>query len=136
MRLMVTSACLAFLAIAAISAGPAMADGDAAAGEKVFTKCKACHSVTAGKSTPTGPNLLGVVGRKAGSTDFKYSDAMTKAGAKGLVWDEKSIVKYLEDPKKYLAGYLGEASVNNKMMFQLKDEKERENVVAYLKSLK
>ena len=136
MRLMVTSACLAFLAIAAISAGPAMADGDAAAGEKVFTKCKACHSVTAGKSTPTGPNLLGVVGRKAGSTDFKYSDAMTKAGAKGLVWDEKSIVKYLEDPKKYLAGYLGEATVNNKMMFQLKDEKERENVVAYLKSLK
>ncbi|MFO0996102.1 MAG: c-type cytochrome [Alphaproteobacteria bacterium] len=135
MRLIVTTAtCLALLAFAGL--GPAYADGDAAAGEKVFTKCKACHSVVAGKSTPTGPNLLGVVGRKAGSTDFKYSDAMTKAGAKGLVWDDKSIVKYLEDPKKYLAGYLGEATVNNKMMFQLKDEKERENVVAYLKSLK
>ena len=136
MRRMITAACLTLFTFAGIGVGSALADGDAAAGEKVFTKCKACHTVTAGKSSPTGPNLLGVVGRKAGSTDFKYSDAMTKAGAKGLVWDEKSIVKYLEDPKKYLAGYLGEATVNNKMMFQLKDEKERENVVAYLKSLK
>jgi cytochrome c len=136
MRWIITSACLALLALGSSGIGPAWADGDAAAGEKVFAKCKACHTVTVGKSMPTGPNLLGVVGRKAGSTDFKYSDAIGKANAKGLVWDEKSIVKYLEDPKKYLADYLGAANVSNKMMFQLKDVKERENVVAYLKSLK
>ena len=136
MRKMIMSACLTLFAVAGIGVGPALAQGDAAAGEKVFNKCKACHTVVAGKSLPTGPNLLGVVGRKAGSTDFKYSDAMVKAGSKGLVWDEKSIVKYVEDPKKFLAGYLGETTVNNKMMFQLKDEKERENVAGYLKSLK
>ena len=53
-----------------------------------------------------------MVGRKAGSTDFKYSDAMQKAAAKGLIWDEKNLNAYVEDPK------------------------EREDVIAYLKSLK
>ena len=77
-----------------------------------------------------------MIGRKAGSTDFKYSDAMQKAAAKGLIWDEKSLDAYVEDPKKFLAEYTGDAKAMNKMQFSLKNPKEREDVIAYLKSLK
>jgi cytochrome c len=122
-------------AMLALGAQSALA-ADAAAGKTAFKKCEACHTVEAGKTKPTGPNLLGVVGRKAAATDFKYSDALKKAGAKGLVWDEKSLNAYVEDPKKFLSEYLGDAKVQNKMIFSLKNATERENIAAYLKSLK
>lgn len=130
------AACLSLAAFTILAAPPANAAGDAAAGEKAFKKCETCHTVAAGKSKPTGPNLLGVVGRKAGSTDFKYSDAIQKAAAKGLVWDEKNLNAYVEDPKKFLADYTGDAKAMNKMQFNLKNPKEREDIIAYLKSLK
>lgn len=72
-------------------ATPALADGDIAKGEKEFGKCKACHSVEAADGTvivkggKTGPNLYGVIGRAAGSTDFKYGSGLKEAGEKGLV---------------------------------------------------
>lgn len=131
-----TAALLAAAALTGLAAQPAFAAGDAAAGEKAFKKCEVCHTVAAGKTKPTGPNLLGVVGRKAGSTDFKYSDAITKAAAKGLVWDEKTLNAYIEDPKKFLADYTGDPKAMNKMQFSLKNAKEREDIIAYLKSLK
>ena len=123
-------------AMLVLGAQPALAAADAAAGKTAFKKCEACHTVEAGKTKPTGPNLLGVIGRKAAATDFKYSDALKKAGAKGLVWDEKNLNAYVEDPKKFLSEYLGESKVQNKMIFSLKNATERENIAAYLKSLK
>lgn len=130
------TAALLAAALTGLATQPAFAAGDAAAGEKAFKKCETCHTIAAGKTKPTGPNLLGVVGRKAGSTDFKYSDAMKQAGAKGLVWDEKTLNAYVEDPKKFLADYTGDPKAANKMMFMLKNAKEREDIIAYLKSLK
>jgi cytochrome c len=127
---------LAAAALAALAAAPAYATGDAAAGEKTFRKCETCHTVAAGKTKPTGPNLLGVVGRKAGATDFRYSDAMKRAADKGLIWDEKNLNTYLENPHKFLDDYVGDPKAMNKMMFSLKNPKEREDVIAYLKSLK
>jgi cytochrome c len=56
---------LAALAAAVLFAAPALAEGDAAKGEKVFAKCKACHEVEKGVNK-VGPTLKGVVGRKAG----------------------------------------------------------------------
>ena len=96
--------------------------GDAAKGEKVFKKCKACHVVEEGKNK-TGPSLYGVVGRAAGSIEgYKYSKAM--AGS-GLVWDAETLAAYLTNPKKYLKG--------TKMAFAgLKKEKDRADVIAYL----
>jgi len=123
-------------ALALWATPPALAAGDVAAGEKSFKKCEVCHTVAAGKTKPTGPNLLGVVGRKAGGADYKYSDAIQKAAAKGLVWDEKNLNAYIEDPKKFLAEYTGDAKAMNKMQFSLKNEKERTDIIAYLKSLK
>ncbi len=122
-------------ALVAFGAAGAMAQ-DAAAGKTAFKKCETCHTVEAGKSKPTGPNLLGVFGRKAGSGDYKYSDAIQKAAAKGLVWDEKSLDAYVEDPKKFLATTSGDPKAANKMQFSLKNAAERQNIIAYLKSLK
>ncbi len=105
-------------------ASPAFADGDAAAGEKVFNKCKACHTLEEGKNK-VGPSLHGVFGRKAGSVDgFKYSKAMTDFG---VTWDEGELKKFLADPKGVVPG--------TRMTFAgLKKEDEIENVIAYLKA--
>src|ERR1700742_5078493 len=78
------------------------ADGDPAAGKRVFNQCMACHSVAEGKNG-LGPSLHGVIGRKAGTAaGFKnYSPAMQKAD---VVWTEENINKYLADPKGFLPG--------------------------------
>lgn len=121
------------LAVIAAIAGfstTAMAEGDAAKGENVFKKCKICHQVGEGAKNQVGPQLNGIIGRKAGSlADFNYSPAMKEAGEKGLVWNEESIAKYVENPKDFVA--------KNKMAFVgLKKEDERADVIAYLKTLK
>ncbi len=123
-----------FLGLAlAVSAGQALAAGDAGKGEKVFKKCKACHSLKAGKNK-VGPSLAGIVGRKAGSAaKYKYSKSMKAAGAKGLTWDEESLEKYLANPKTYLRDYLGDKKAKSKMSFKLKKDGDRDNVVAFLK---
>ena len=132
-RSIATALAAAFL-IAAASGG-AFAAGDATKGEKVFKKCKTCHTVEADKKKAQGPNLLGVVGRTAGTADYKYSDAMIEAGEKGLVWDEDNMNEYVRDPKKFLAKFLDAKRVKNKMKFKLKNDTQRADVIAYLKSL-
>lgn len=110
-------------ALAALAA-PALADGDAAAGEKVFNKCKACHTLEAGKNK-VGPSLNGVIGRAAGSIDgFKYSKAMQESG---LTWNEETLEKFLTKPKDLVPG--------TRMAFAgLNKEDDIENVIAYLKA--
>jgi cytochrome c len=106
---------------------PARADGDAAAGKKVFNKCMACHDAVNDKSK-VGPSLHNVVGRKAGTFEgFKYSEAMKAAGEGGLVWDEANLTEYIHDPKAKVPG--------NKMAFPgLKVDADVANVIAYLKA--
>ena len=109
----------------ALSTTPALASGDAAAGEKVFKKCKACHVVDAEKHK-TGPHLVNLMGRTAGSADGfkKYSNAMKSSG---IVWNEETLDAYLENPKAYVKG--------TRMAFAgLRKEEDRANVIAYLKS--
>ncbi|MCA0272816.1 MAG: cytochrome C [Proteobacteria bacterium] len=121
-------------------AAPAFAAGDATKGEADFKKCKACHAITADDGTEiqkggkTGPNLYGVVGRAAGGVaDFKYSEVMTEAGAKGLIWSEETLVSYLPDPSKFLEEFSGDAAGKSKMTFKL--TKGAEDMAAYLASL-
>jgi cytochrome c len=103
-------------------------DGDPAAGEKVFKKCKACHTASE-KKNKVGPYLLDVVGRQAASVDgFKYSEALSDKASEIGAWDQEKIVEYLADPKAYIAG-------KSKMIFKLKDEQQRKDVAAYLASL-
>jgi cytochrome c len=104
-------------------AGQSALAQDAAKGEKVYKKCKACHALEAGKKK-VGPSLAGIFGRTAGSVEgFKYSKAM--AGS-GIVWDDKTMDEFLTKPKKVVP--------KNKMAFAgLKKEADRANLIAYLK---
>ena len=122
---MIKKAVFAALASAVLFAAPAHAAGDAAAGEKVFAQCKACHELEKGVNK-VGPTLKGVVGRKAASVpDYKYSAAMTKKGEEGLVWDEATLTQYLPNPKAMVPG--------TKMAFGgLKKPDDVANVIAYL----
>ncbi len=117
---------IAIILLMTLSLGTGAHAGDAAKGEKVFKKCKACHVVDKEKNK-TGPHLVGLFGRKAGSVkSFKrYSKAIKGSG---IVWTAETLDGYLENPKKYLKG--------GKMAFAgLKKEKDRQNVIAYLESM-
>ena len=127
------SGVLALVLLTTLSA--AFTPGDPVRGEKVFRKCKACHSVEAGRTKPTGPNLLGVFGRQAGTTDYRFSTSMIEAGEAGLVWTPESVDAYITDPKAFLKETLDASRVRNKMVFKLKDEDDRADVIAYLMSL-
>jgi cytochrome c len=113
---------IAFTAVFLVGQVSVVAAGDAAAGAKVFTKCKTCHEVAEPKNK-VGPTLKGLFGRKAGTVEgFKYSDAMKNSG---MVWSEETLKPYLADPKKALPG--------GKMAFVgLKKVEDIEDVIAYL----
>ena len=129
-----------FAAIIALSfAAPAFAEGDAAAGEKTFNKCKSCHMIVSDagdeivKGGRTGPNLYGIIGKTAGTADFKYGKDLVAAGEAGLVWDEATLVEYVADPRAFLRTYLDDSKAKSKMSFKLK--KGGEDVAAYLASV-
>jgi cytochrome c len=105
-------------------AGAASAQ-DAAAGEKVFAKCKACHVIDA-PTNRVGPSLHGVIGRTAGTVEgFKYSESMIQHGKDGLVWNNETIDQYLADPKGFIP--------KNKMAYPgLKSADDRANLIAYI----
>ena len=117
-----TGALVVVLSIFAVS-GNASAAGDAAKGKRVFNKCKACHTLAAGKKR-IGPSLYGIFGKTSGTEPgFKFSSAMKKAK---IVWDEKTLDTYLEKPRKAVPG--------TKMAFAgLKKKADRDNLIAYLK---
>jgi cytochrome c len=97
---------------------------DAAAGEKVFLKCKVCHQIGEGAKNSVGPVLNGVVGRKAGTIEgYNYSDANKGSG---LTWDEATLKEYLPNPRAKVPG--------TKMTFAgLPNPTDVDNVIAYLK---
>ncbi len=114
----------------AADAGPAFevvyASADAAAGEKVFGKCKACHKVDG--SNGTGPHLNGVVDRpKASVAGFGYSEALVAMAS--AAWTPDNLNGFLTSPKAYAPG--------TKMSFAgLPKVEDRANVIAYLAALK
>ena len=128
-------------AFACVLAVPALAEGDAAKGEKGFNKCKSCHMIATPdgeaivKGGKTGPNLFGVIGRQIGRVaEFKYGDSIVAAGADGSVWDEASLAAYVVDPAKWLQDKTGDAAAKSKMTFKL--AKGGEDMAAYLATLK
>jgi len=75
-------------------------------GQRVFQRCYACHSVMAGEDNLPGPNLRGVLGRRAGTLpNFEFSPAMIEAGtARGLVWTRETLDAFLADPQSMVPG--------------------------------
>lgn len=107
-----------------VGAGNAQAqEGNAADGASVFNRCKACHTLEAGKNR-VGPTLYGMFGREAGAVEgFRYSKALMESG---IVWNEESLAQYLTDPRGTVPG--------NRMAFPgIKDTEDLTNLIAYLK---
>ncbi|WP_298293506.1 cytochrome c family protein [uncultured Litoreibacter sp.] len=102
-----------------------LASADAAKGEKVFSKCKACHKLEDG-ANGTGPHLYSIVNRPIGVVDgFGYSDVLATNGGE---WDAEALNGFLADPKGWAPG--------TKMSFAgLKKVDDRANLVAYLQGI-
>lgn len=100
----------------------AYASGDAVNGKQVYAaRCMACHSID---ENLAGPAHRGVVGRKAGSAaGFDYSPALKKSK---VIWNEGTLNKWLTNPEKFIPG--------QNMGVSISDAKEREDVIAYLKT--
>ena len=121
------------LALAALLAAPAAhasdGGGDAANGEQLFmTKgCPACHGVTKEDNSKVGPNLVGVVGRQAGTTPSLLgpSENLKKYG---VTWSAETLDEFLADPNAKVPG--------TAMIGILTDPQQRADVIAYLSTLK
>ena len=97
---------------------------DAAAGEKSFAKCRACHQVGETAKNVIGPALNGLFGRQSGAVEgYSYSPANKNAG---ITWDDASFAEYIKDPKAKMPG--------TKMVFAgIKNDKEIADLSAFLK---
>lgn len=96
-------------------------------GRRVFQLCTQCHVLDLERNG-FGPYLKGVVGRPAGSVPgYRYSKAMTEAGADGLVWNEEALAEYLYSPKKKVAG-------TTMPFWGLWSQSEIKDVIAYLRA--
>ena len=96
---------------------------DAAAGEKDFIVCRACHQIGPNAKIAIGPVLNGIIGRKAGTyPGYTYSDANKDSG---ITWTPEELNKYLESPQTVVP--------HTKMIFPgLKEEQKRKDVIAFL----
>lgn len=113
---------------AIVAAAYAADPGDAAAGKAYFTQtCKQCHSAEPGDGGgEIGPSLIGLFGRPAGVGDnrFAYSKALTDSK---LVWNQETLDRFLTDPATTVPG--------TTMALPIPVKKDRDNVIAYFKSL-
>lgn len=119
--LLILSLCAALLSHGVIAAG------DAEAGGKLFTKtCGGCHSIGENARNGFGPQLNGVIGRLAGTSEgYQYSDAMKNSG---VVWTREKLAAYIEAPKKVVSG--------TRMIFWgISDQEKIDNLLAYIESV-
>jgi cytochrome c len=121
-----------FLLTAMLAAPVAYADGakgNAANGKELFmaNTCPTCHSVIKGDELKIGPNLVGVVGRKAGTTKSLIgpSENLTKYG---VIWSAETLNEFLADPNAKVPG--------TAMVGILTDPQQRADVIAFLSTLK
>ncbi len=103
------------------------AAADAANGASIFNRCAICHSNEKGGPNKIGPNLFGIVGRKAGTVPgFSYSAAMKSSG---IVWANAKLDAYIESPSTVVPG-------NNMAFSGISIAGQRADLVAYLDTLK
>ncbi len=111
----------AFVVLAGIGTASAQ---DAAAGEKVFAQCRACHQIGETAKNLVGPELNGLIGRHSGSVaGFTYSEANKNSG---ITWDDATFLEYIKDPKAKIP--------KTKMIFAgIKDEQKAKDLLAFIK---
>ncbi|MDF0696223.1 cytochrome c family protein [Rhizobium sp. MC63] len=100
-----------------------LAEGDAARGKQLFSRCAACHSIEG--QYKSGPALNGVFGRKAGAVEgYRYSTALLNSA---VVWSDETLDAFLSGPSKMLRG--------TRMTTSVLSEADRADILAYLKTL-
>lgn len=111
---------VATVALAALTAAAAAADGNAVRGQTLYEeRCSGCHSLD---SHRVGPLHRGVVGRRAGSAPgYEYSPALARAK---IVWDARALDAWLADPEKLFPG--------QRMGYRVTDAADRADLIAYL----
>ena len=122
-----TMALAAALAIAPIGFAQAQ---DAAAGQRVFNTCRACHTINEGGRAGVGPNLWGIVGRRAATFEgFRYSANMRTLGEGGHVWTEENLRRYIANPK--------DVAPQGSMSYPgLRNEQQMNDLIAFLTAQK
>jgi cytochrome c len=118
--LLAATAALTFGAIQSASAQ------DAAAGQRVFNQCRACHTINEGGRSAVGPNLHGVFGRRAASVEgFRYSANLKELAEGGLTWTAENLDSYITNPKTLVP--------RGSMAFPgIRNEQQRKDLIAYL----
>ncbi|NBB60937.1 c-type cytochrome [Pseudomonas sp. ODNR1LW] len=107
--------------------GSALADDLSAAQKLATNHCAVCHTFDKGGPPGQGPNLFGLLGRKAASeSNFTYSDGYTKAMS-GKVWDEQTLDAWLTDAQSVAPG--------SAMVYSQDDPAKRQKIITYIKSL-
>lgn len=70
--------------------------------QRAFELCAGCHTVQPGGIHRFGPNLHGVIGRRAGSLpDYGYSDGMRRAN---ITWTAQTLDTFLQSPTHLVPG--------------------------------
>lgn len=120
-----TIALAATLAVAPLGLAQAQ---DAAAGQRVFNTCRACHSINEGGRNGVGPNLHGIVGKRAGQAEgFRYSANMRTLAEGGLTWTEENLRRYITNPKDLVP--------QGSMAYPgLRNEQQLNDLIAFLKT--
>src|ERR671924_424289 len=110
--------------LATLGAHASDAEGDAANGKELFMAngCPACHGVTKEDELKVGPNLFGVVGRKAGTTQSLMGPS-ENLKRHGVTWSAETLDEFLADPNAKLPG--------TAMIGKLTDPQQRADVIAY-----
>ncbi len=124
----VCGAAIAVFGVLILSPAPVFAQemGDAAAGERIYNRCKGCHQTGPDAGNGVGPDLNGVVCRPIGSVEgYSYSGPMQEAADEDDNWTVEELDEYLENPSEYLDG-------RSKMSMKLSKEEDRLNVIAFL----
>ncbi len=101
---------------------------------KPQARCKVCHTFKEGGKHKIGPNLFAIVGRPAGSTDFKrYSKALKKGG---WTWNEDNLQEWLCDTRKAIKKLSGDDHAKSKMPPQKICGEKAETIISFLETLK
>jgi cytochrome c2 len=113
-------AAVTLVALAVISS-MVTASAQDVSGEALYRqRCSACHGIP-GRPSPAGPDLTGIIGRKAGSTAFKHSPALKNAK---ITWNRANLDTFLAGPTQMVPGV--------RMMYRVTDASQRRALVAYL----
>lgn len=121
---MTARAAILWLAISAVTPACCAADS-LAGGRAAFQRCANCHQVGPGARSNFGPQLNGILGRRAGSApDFAYSPAFRRAG---FTWNEKKLAAFLRDPDEVVPG-------NQMRFWGLRSERRIAELLAYLRA--